>query len=50
MNNKSWGAEKAYQRDFYEKDILVLILTVLLLIKLQNYMVQKDIMLKNYQI
>ena len=24
MNNKSWGAEKAYQKDFLEKDILEL--------------------------
>ncbi|GIS66791.1 MAG: hypothetical protein CM1200mP5_5750 [Candidatus Pelagibacterales bacterium] len=49
MNNKSWGAEKAYQKDFYGKRYLGLILAVHLLIKLQSYMVLKVLRLKNFR-
>ena len=43
MNNKSWGAEKAYQRDYYKKDILGLIFLAHHFMNLPNYTVQKGI-------
>jgi thiamine pyrophosphate-dependent acetolactate synthase large subunit-like protein len=46
MNNKSWGAEKAYQKDFFGKRYLGADIKVHPLIKLQNFMEQKVLKLK----
>ncbi|GIS78105.1 MAG: hypothetical protein CM1200mP13_14640 [Candidatus Pelagibacterales bacterium] len=48
MNNKNWGAEKAYQKDFFGKRYLGAELLVHPLIKLQNYMVPEVLKLKRF--